>query len=1165
MTDEFKKLANSLSQKETDETWSALEQSLQKVSILASTTTPSVLLIEIKNIHKGIVNCLNSERSRLFKAALECVESIAVRCGPLWESSHGTTSLAGLFVPALLKQTSRANKTFSDSSTKSLVRIVQNTDGLAVLKSVKTIVCGDEIIKSKTRTLRICASEMIHAFISSSPETVFSDSSSPLSSFGAGFSSRELMDVLEGVIAKQIEDSDASVRDGARASWGAYESRNPVRADAFFSCLGATARKYLSRRDDEDTGGSFTVRQRSVSRGRREKEPVSVEVKEEEIKPRALGGGARRNPVKQEEKKVTVLGVKNRVNRLDDKPHPVVQREELTLSGLALELGKLAASPALNGDWKDRVAVYEGLESCLASMTSLVDQGQSLPSLSRSLLKVSDLCTGLLDGNVKCVTLCASLFARSCVLAHSLADVSLLMQILETNLGRMIVAVKNPQWKMAGLGGWFERIVQVMLAIDVESAQRVLASVVLEKNVKVKIGVLEILESMDAWGHDVVSKIIAPCTGEADAVLTQLIKSILLDMFKRDERKVMDAFCICKAGDRRRIEAIVGDRRDWKSAEIKAWARRGQGQERGKSPFKKRKSSPAKSPVPDVSPGFVTTPTKERFLNVEAVIGQEAVRGLSPTWRSATPQKHSQPASPSPAPRKPSTPSKSPVHSSVPFKSSTPKRGEAKQRLKQHMFDSDDDLDIPDRTKRAVDRMDEVIQLTQDFVFNATPNVELVKSPVERNRLKQDSEVQDLKLQIKSLEEVKHELTEEVSKLRLAESQERTRIHFQLKVLQEKYERDVERQKTRNVEQETLIEQLQHEVQAQEKLVDSLTVQMESLASQNKLATQSDVETMMELETLKQDLQDEGAKSRQLELQLEEAKEMTERIKIAFQEEKAEHDGAMESFQSQWETRLQREKDVVTSLQLKQDEMQLELDQFLQVKENTRLREREFEELQRDWETLREEKEQVEAELDRAETRHILILKAKETHEKNLSLDLETALREVSELRLKLDQISLNPSWEEEKAELEVKLLEFQAREHDWQGDRQTIESRVSELERVVDGFKSEKETLMDRLAVRVQELKTAQDDLHEMEWRLRSVEEQGLDAQKHVPELDPVDEGNLMEALVDGGIDSAEFLVMLRRLQPSSPSLAGVVRNRMDKIIAATEQDLVRFVNVFG
>ncbi|KAF8530464.1 clasp N-terminal domain-containing protein, partial [Hysterangium stoloniferum] len=150
---ELSTLSDALSATETEETWDRIERALIRFGAIVKGggfRYEKELVDGIKGLAKPINSAMNSERTRLSAAALECLTVIAPRIGLTFDA------LAPFFISHILRLSNRTNKVYVTRSQASVALII-NYCHIPSLISHLLVACKD----SKIVTGRVTAVEGI--------------------------------------------------------------------------------------------------------------------------------------------------------------------------------------------------------------------------------------------------------------------------------------------------------------------------------------------------------------------------------------------------------------------------------------------------------------------------------------------------------------------------------------------------------------------------------------------------------------------------------------------------------------------------------------------------------------------------------------------------------------------------------------------------------------------------------------------------------------------------------------------------------------------------------------------------------------------------------------------------------------------------------------------
>ncbi|KAJ3339995.1 spermatogenesis-associated protein 5-like protein 1 [Gonapodya sp. JEL0774] len=236
---ESRNVLAAFSQKETEETWNSMDDSLAKLkaAVLSAAShglkKPDHMLAVARKLQTHIISAMSSERSRLSRTGLEVTEAIAALLGRDFDV------LSDIFASPVLAITARSNKVFSSNATACLKAIVRTSQ---LPRAIPIFADG---LKSKSKALRGSAAEVLNDCLALTP-------------------ANDLMDhqqLIEAAIRTAIEDSNPLVRESARGMYTKYCSLFPERTGSLHQSLPSTAKKYLNLNPAREAPPRLNVRQ----------------------------------------------------------------------------------------------------------------------------------------------------------------------------------------------------------------------------------------------------------------------------------------------------------------------------------------------------------------------------------------------------------------------------------------------------------------------------------------------------------------------------------------------------------------------------------------------------------------------------------------------------------------------------------------------------------------------------------------------------------------------------------------------------------------------------------------------------------------------------------------------------------------------------------------
>ncbi|EOR00647.1 CLIP-associating protein 1 [Wallemia ichthyophaga EXF-994] len=210
---------SSLNLHENEENWDKIENSLK---VLAAVTNGggykhSIYLEILRNHSEGFLRALNSERSRVMSAAVDCLSIIAPRLGSLFDSFCAT------FIPTLLKLTSKSTKIYVVRAKKCLITIISSTRLPSIIPHLRNA------YSDKAQSLRLAVVEGLLTAIESYDTQ----------------SLKSRITDIETIMRACATDSNADVRAISKRIYGLYTLKFVDRVDQFTDPLTPTIRKYL--------------------------------------------------------------------------------------------------------------------------------------------------------------------------------------------------------------------------------------------------------------------------------------------------------------------------------------------------------------------------------------------------------------------------------------------------------------------------------------------------------------------------------------------------------------------------------------------------------------------------------------------------------------------------------------------------------------------------------------------------------------------------------------------------------------------------------------------------------------------------------------------------------------------------------------------------------
>ena len=195
---------------ESEDTWDKLTSAIMRLKSLSENGAaefPSELTSLMRGVARPLINCVNSERSKLSGVSLELFASLAQSL----QSSFAP--LIPVFFPALLSQCMRSNKVFSARGKACVIEIIGSTR----LPGILTYILSS--VKDKSIAMRLAAAEAALACLNAcDPEELVK-----------GVRQGE----IESIIKATIQDANGDIRKTSRKMFEAYTILNPDRIDTY--------------------------------------------------------------------------------------------------------------------------------------------------------------------------------------------------------------------------------------------------------------------------------------------------------------------------------------------------------------------------------------------------------------------------------------------------------------------------------------------------------------------------------------------------------------------------------------------------------------------------------------------------------------------------------------------------------------------------------------------------------------------------------------------------------------------------------------------------------------------------------------------------------------------------------------------------------------------
>lgn len=204
----FAAIEEHLALPESEETWDKLTSALTRLKSLCdigAADFPSEFVALMRGAARPIINCLNSERSKLSGVSLELFTSLAQSL----QSSFAP--LIPVFLPTLLSQCMRSNKVFSARGKACVIEIIGSTR----LPGILTYVLSS--VKDKSVIMRLAAAEAALSCLNAC------DPGELVKGVRQG--------EIENIIKTTIQDANGDIRKTSRGIFEAYTILNPDRID----------------------------------------------------------------------------------------------------------------------------------------------------------------------------------------------------------------------------------------------------------------------------------------------------------------------------------------------------------------------------------------------------------------------------------------------------------------------------------------------------------------------------------------------------------------------------------------------------------------------------------------------------------------------------------------------------------------------------------------------------------------------------------------------------------------------------------------------------------------------------------------------------------------------------------------------------------------------
>ncbi|KAJ3326037.1 hypothetical protein HDV06_002422 [Boothiomyces sp. JEL0866] len=218
-------------QKESEENWQKFEAQINKIHqiTLGSYHISNFLFIMKTKLHKIIVQCLITERTRLARCTMNLVACLAECLG------QDFNQISELLLPTVLKLTTRANKVYISSATTTLKACVEYSGCTNIIPQLI------EALKTPSKSLRLAAVDVLGLVVY----------------YGELEQLRAYLPFLENAISASALDSATEVRELTRSLFENYKDKFPDRLPMFVAGLTEQVKKYL-KVDALKSSGKFT-------------------------------------------------------------------------------------------------------------------------------------------------------------------------------------------------------------------------------------------------------------------------------------------------------------------------------------------------------------------------------------------------------------------------------------------------------------------------------------------------------------------------------------------------------------------------------------------------------------------------------------------------------------------------------------------------------------------------------------------------------------------------------------------------------------------------------------------------------------------------------------------------------------------------------------------
>ncbi|KAJ3244583.1 hypothetical protein HDU77_009830 [Chytriomyces hyalinus] len=243
---EVEKVANVFAVKESEETWTARDDALARLSAVSrGSAHHSGFVACVRRLKQPLLDALNTDRTRLARTALTLCEVLSVS---LLDRFDG---LADFLLPALIRLSTRSNKVIVTCATSALMTIIDNSG----VPSIIPMLAEHVVLPSPSKSLRICAAECLNRVLESSTATSKLD---------------KYVESVENTIKSGTVDSAPEVRGLIRTAFDSYKDRFPSRLERFIASLPDVTAKYLkvSKTGSINSSISSTINRKTLLRPR---------------------------------------------------------------------------------------------------------------------------------------------------------------------------------------------------------------------------------------------------------------------------------------------------------------------------------------------------------------------------------------------------------------------------------------------------------------------------------------------------------------------------------------------------------------------------------------------------------------------------------------------------------------------------------------------------------------------------------------------------------------------------------------------------------------------------------------------------------------------------------------------------------------------------------